>query len=79
MLPVGLLVSGYCMGTEQTTDKDGKPQTIVGVAVGVNSHRVYMKSVERDRPFGDLVLIKCRAYAGKNGIVFVDGEFVDQE
>lgn len=79
MLPVGLLVSGYCLGTEQTKNGDGNPQTIVGVAVGISSYRVYMKAVERDRPFGDLVLIKCRAYAGKNGVVFVDGEFVEQE
>lgn len=79
MLPAGLIVSGYFLGSEYTQDRDGKPQNIVGVATGISSMRVYMKSTVfiEGRSFGDEVMIHCRAYAGKNGIVFVDGEFID--
>lgn len=79
MLPTGLIVSGYYLGSERTTDKEGKPQDIVGVATGISSVRVYMaeKQSVADRGFGDSVALRCRAYAGKNGVVFVDGEFVE--
>lgn len=79
MLPTGLIVSGYYLGSERTTDRDGNPQDIVGVATGISSVRVYMaehQSID-GHGFGDSVLLRCRAYAGKNGVVFVDGEFVE--
>lgn len=81
MLPCGLIVSGYYLGQERTEDRDGKPQTVIGVATGLSSVKVYMKSgVSLDGcAFGVPVAVSCRAYAGKNGVVYVDGTWLQED
>lgn len=78
-MPVGLLLSGVVIGSDYTTDKDGKKQLVIAIAMGITSERVYMRvQPETVPPFGTDVIVKCRAYAGRTGrIVYVDGEIVD--
>lgn len=81
MLDSGILISGYFLGQEERRDKNDEPQQVVSVAVGLDSHRVYMKIGKRcEAEFGNPVLIKCRCYASRSGsVIFTDGEALEVE
>lgn len=76
-MPAGIILSGNFIGSDWVKGKDDKQQLVCAVSVGINSYKCYMSEVPDQLPaFGEEILIRCRCYAGRNGVMFVDGEIV---
>lgn len=79
----GIMVSGVYIGTEikEGTDSNGKSyrKQIVGVAVGVDAYKIYMKEVDPAvgaLKMGEEVTLRVRPYAARQGVGFSDGELM---
>lgn len=71
---LGFTIRGMFIGSD-VAEYEGKTRYSMGVAVGLNSYRVYLSSPDglEGLGLGDFVTVSCRPYAGKRGLGFSDG------
>lgn len=79
---MGFYIRGLFLGVDSTQRvEDDKIVTtwFVGVAVGTDAYRVYLKEGQEEEAktytLGDEVMVKVRPYSGKRGVGFSDGVF----
>ena len=80
MNDMGVIIRGLFIGSDVTNATADKPaRTVVGVAVGLTSYKIYLDSSDGLENFslGDVISVSCRPYAGRNGSVgFSDGKII---